>query len=230
MAYRDGFNLEPVQITAHLRTAVVADQWLPIDGVLLYQVHRDQEGPQDITIPGAYSCNGVSTLPLDIVDPGSPTWFYRASWAEWGPYADGKDFWTKHFDNDKADLIDFGGKRGKVIIESGQYKAYHVPIYYRSALWVKWYCVGDLREIRDLLLCVTNIGKKTTQGWGRVAEWDIAPIDNDYSIEKDGRLMRGVPAGMPIDGRVYIGQVGNYGIRPSYWYRDNQTQAVLPDA
>ena len=78
-------------------------------------------------------------------------------------------------------LVDFQGKRGKVIIEQGRYKAYHMPVFYRVAEQVEWYCVGDKARIEALLSTVTHIGKKRAQGWGRVIRWEVEPWPKDWS-------------------------------------------------
>lgn len=230
MAYRDRYNLEPLQVRAWLRSGVVSDRFLPLDGILLYQAHRWQCGPQDATIPGAYSGNmKIATLPLGITHPGRRNWYYQCSWAQWSHEAEGKDYWNKRFDSKFADLVDFGKRRGKVIIEQGDYKAYHMPVFYRVAEWVEWYCVGDMVEIKAHLSTVTNIGKKSVQGWGRVAKWEITPIAEDWSVWRDDRLMRGIPIDDALKaGRVFDFKRGNYGIRPSYWKASNQKELVLP--
>ena len=227
MAYRDKYQLESLRIRAHLRTPVIADEQMPLDGILLYQAHRDLGGPQVATIPGDYSCRGVSTLPLDIVYPGRRNWYYRCSWASWSHDVEGRDYWNKRFDTSYASLVDFGNRRGKVIIEQGKYKAYHMPVFYRAALWVEWYAIGDKAEIEHLLSTVTHIGKKAAQGWGRVTRWDIEPLTEDWSVVRDGRLMRGVP----IDDAQALGveyDRAHYGIRPSYWKADNQMWLAVP--
>ena len=48
MAWRSSF--EPLKVTVHLRTPVVADQWLPLDAILLYQVSRERLGVQQATL------------------------------------------------------------------------------------------------------------------------------------------------------------------------------------
>jgi hypothetical protein len=227
MAYRDQYNLGPLRVRAWLRTGVVADKYLPLDGVLLYQAHRDKDGPQVATIPGNYSCQGVSTLPLAIEHPGRRNWYYRCSWAQWSQDVEGRDHWNKRFDTSFASLVDFGGRRGKIIIEQGKYKAYHMPVFYRAALWVEWYCVGDRAEIEHLLSTVTHIGKKGTQGWGRALRWEIEPIADDWSVWRDGRLMRGIPAEDVPAGSVF--NLTYYGIRPSYWKADNQMWLAVPN-
>jgi CRISPR type IV-associated protein Csf3 len=227
MAYRDKYQLEPLRVRAYLRTPVIADRQLPLDGILLYQAHRDKDGPQAATIPGDYSCQGVSTLPLDIVHPGRRNWYYRCSWAQWSHEVEGHDYWNKRFDTSFANLVDFGDRRGKVIIEQGKYKAYHMPVFYRAALWVDWYCVGDKAEIEFLLSTVTHIGKKSAQGWGRVTRWEFEPTSGDWSVVRDSRLMRGVS----VDDAQVLGveyEKAHYGIRPSYWKANNQMWLAVP--
>lgn len=227
MAYRDRYNLEPLRVRAWLRTGIVCDKYMPLDGVLLYQAHRDAFGPQDVTIPGEYTPTGqISTLPLGIVHPGRRNWYYQCSWAQWSHEVEGRDHWNKRFDSQFAHLVDFGNRRGKVIIEQGQYKSYHMPIFYRAALWIEWYCVGDAQRIGHLLSTVTHLGKKACQGWGRVYRWEIEGIDEDWSVWKDSRLMRGIP----IDDAVGHGKVNlaHYGIRPSYWKSSNQMMLAVP--
>lgn len=225
-------NFIPLRVRCWLRAPVVADQWLPLDGILFYQSVRDDLGAQEVTVPGASLLAEAKggpmrggRLPLAYVH--AKDWYYRCSWAQWGPCVDGQDAWSKRFDQTHADLVDFRGRRGKINTSAGDYKAYRMPVYYRSALWVEWYCVGEPEHIRYLLSTLTHIGKKTAQGWGRVARWEIEPVEEDWSIWQGDRLMRGIPRyhwprerGEP--------QMGVYGLRPSYWDRRNQMELVLP--
>lgn len=233
MAYRDRYELEPLRIRATLRTPVIADRWLPLDGLLLYQTHRDQCGPQVQTLPGEYSSQmKIATLPLGISNPGRRIWYYQCSWAQWSNEVEGREHWNKRFDSKLADLVDFGKRRGKVIIEQGRYKAYHMPIFYRAALWIEWYCMGDKAGIEYHLSTMTHIGKKTSQGWGRVIRWEVEPWPEDWSVWRDGQLMRGVPVEeFAKHGWVFpVGtNITNYGVRPSYWKRNNQIMLAMPD-
>ncbi len=223
-------NFEPLQITAVLRTAVISDQWLPLDGILFFQKTREDLGAQVMTMSGVSNLaepKGKTMkggeLPIKTVN--SKEWYYRCSWAVWSSYVDGKDYWNKRYDNDLSDFVTFKG-RGTVNNKEGAYRAYHQPVFYRSALWVRWFCVGDKTEITRLLSTCTNIGKKPAQGWGRVARWEVESIGDDWSIWKDGKLMRGIPA---FDKSTdYAGNLALYGVRPSYWDRRNQIMVVLP--
>ncbi len=220
----DSYSLEPLQITAFFRTAVITDTWLPLDGILLAQKIREDFGAQDMTIPGISNEDAINVqLPIKAINNNE--WYYCISWAEWGPYIDGNDYWNKRFDNDLSDFVTFKG-RGTINNSEGTYKAYHQPVFYRSALWARWYCMGNKTEIKRLLSTCTNVGKKGSQGWGRIMRWSVESIHNDWSIWKDGRLMRGIPAGEKPDN--YVGNIAVYGVRPPYWNRRNQIMVVLP--
>jgi hypothetical protein len=207
----------------------VADRWLPLDGILFYQVNREQYGPQIVTIPGDYSNGGDCELPVAMVHPGRSDWYYRCSWAQWAQNIEGRDYWNKRFDTGIASLVDFAERRGKVLIEQGKYKAYHMSIFYRVAEWVEWYCFGDKERIANLLSTVTHLGKKTSQGWGRI-RWEIESCENDWSLWQNGKLMRGIPyEDIPSKTVIKLANLIHYGIRPSYWKHENQMMLVMPE-
>lgn len=217
-------SFAPLRITATLQCGVVSDACLPIDGLLYFLAHRQAYGAQTVSLPGQRS-GGVQHVPIPLAkrntDDPRKRWYYAASFAQWdGAVALGQDHWNKRFDTRYAHLIDFGNKRGKVIVEQGVYKAYHMPIFYRHALRVMWYVVGDHAEIASLLRFATNIGKKTAQGWGAVLEWNVEAWPHDWSVRgPGGMLMRALP--------VQSGGVLT-GFRPSYWLPENQTHCVMP--
>jgi CRISPR type IV-associated protein Csf3 len=218
-----------LMITAKLCTPVVSDEWLPLDAILDYQVKRKRFGPQVITLPGGGMKRNRPDpdVPLRAIYPDTDNWYYACSWAQPQPWwtQEGQDYWNKRFDSSFADLVNFNKRRGKVAIAQGPYKAYHMPIFYRVAEKIIWYCIGDRERITELLLTVTHIGKKRSQGWGRVMQWDIIEITDNWSTHKDGHLTRGIPvfdASQPCD-LMY------YGLRPPYYSKWNQLPIARPN-
>lgn len=233
MAYHSTF--QPLRVTAHLRTGVVSDQFLPLDALIWYQAHRAAFGPQDATLPGGNPPKRGVSIPLKMIHYGSDDWYFACSWAQPQPWwvAEGTDRWNKRFDSALADLVDFRSRRGKVITEQGKYKAYHMPIFYRVTDKIEWYCVGDMEEIGALLCTMTHIGKKGVQGWGRVTHWKVELWPEDWSVWHDGRLMRGVPERDVLEmirqgGKFESFDIVNYGLRPSYYRRRNQRRLAVP--
>jgi CRISPR type IV-associated protein Csf3 len=228
----DSSDYTSLRLRAWLRTPVLADEWLPLDGAMLAERTRRDLGWRACSIPGASLLEQpkgevMKGGKLPIATVHAKDWYYRCSWAQWGPHSDGQDRWAKRFDLSMAELIDFKGRRGRIDTSAATYKAYLMPVFYRAALWIEWFCVGDANELDDLSRSITHLGKKTAQGWGRVMRWEVEKTEEDWSIWQGERLMRGIPRYHWPNGRD-IGKIGFYGIRPSYWDRRNQMELVLP--
>lgn len=214
--------LEPLKITAWLACGVISDRFMPLDGLLHYQLVRERYGAQAASLPGRSAIRiGGLTLPIRQVNQGQPDWYYACSFAQWPEHAvEGLSHWNKRLDVSLVDLIDFGGRRGNIPIAHGRYRNYHMSIFYRHALSVSWYLVGNSERIRQLLSTSFGLGKKTSMGWGAIKEWEIESCAADWStIGPGGRIMRAIPC----EGGVL------YGVRPSYWDPRHQFPCKLPE-
>jgi hypothetical protein len=213
-------DVTPLRIRAWLRTGVVSDATLPLDGILLYQAMRRKYGPQQATLPGRASIQPeAAAVPLKIIDIDGPLWYYACSFAQWpGSATEGKAYWEKRVDTKRMDIVDLG-RANRVVIEKGRYRSYHMPVFYRAAPWVEWFGVGDIEAIEALLRDVWAIGKKTSQGWGRIIRWEVVPWMEDWSVWAGVKLMRAIPE---VSGALW-------GLRPPYWRRENQTPCRMPD-
>ena len=115
------------------------------------------------------------TLPIKKGGPKNEAWFYHCSFAQWPEHTvEDQAFYVKRFDLNHSGLIDRKTKR--IDTSRGQYKAYHVNVYYRHAEYVEWYCIGVPEKLVQMLRFCTHIGKKTAQGWGSVKEWEVKEI------------------------------------------------------
>lgn len=212
-----------MQVRAWLRTPVVSDATLPLDGIFLYQAMRHKYSAQDATLPGALS---VEPEPLPLARAGEgDLWYYRCSFATWPQVAEGKAAWSKRINTRHMGIVDLG-RSSKVTVEKGRYRSYHMPVFYRSALWIAWYADGDMEAVRELLRDVWAIGKKTSQGYGRVARWDVEPWPHDWSVERDGQPTRAIPIGgaFSLDDHILYA-----GYRPPYWLPANQAMCRVPE-
>lgn len=215
-----------LRITANFQTPVICDDRLPLDGIIFYQVMRERYGFESSTQAGvAALADGVDKrdwMPFDVHYKnvnGENFWYYACSFARWvGTVAEGRDHWVKRFDQQFSDVIDFQGKRGKVVTQHGKYKGYRMPVFTRHVLAARWYCVGDRRELERLLPHVQSVGKKTSQGYGVVRDWQIERWHSDWSTRGPQGLMRAVPADTGI----------RIGFRPSYWHAPNQAICEMP--
>lgn len=217
---------QPLRVRAYLRAPIVCDEAMPLDGVLLYQAMRRAYGPADASLPGALLDTPLVPLPLAVAGEGTPNWYYHCSWAQWPPdVAYGKTYWEKRVSTMRAAEIAELPRSGKVEVAKGRYRLYHMPLFYKSALYLEWYVNGDKDAIADLLTDVWGIGKKQSQGFGRVMRWEIEPQAEDWSVTRDGKLMRAVP----ISGKWFDpARARHIGYRPPYWLPENQTLCNLP--
>lgn len=215
-------NFEPIRIRAYLQSGVISDQFLPLDGVIYYQLMREAFGenvyslPNEVNLPSAHSI----TLPFLIENEGSEDWFYKCSFAQWSAEViEDQQTYSKRFDLSRSGIVDFGKKKAHVDNQRGTYKSYHVKVYYRHSNFVDWYAVGNRQELEKILPFCTHLGKKVSQGWGAVLKWEVTPWEHDWSIYANSTLMRAIPT----TSHGFI-----YGIRPSYWLPANQVNCTLP--
>lgn len=229
MSYR------PLKVEAALGSPFVGDPNFPLDGALLYLAMAEAHGGElPVWEPGRAMPYDPRIVPLQIIENGAE-WFFACSWAIWGDYVEDTDHWNKRFDVPALDMLD--SKVRRVALSEGPYKAYHMPLYYRHALSITWYCVGDQDRIGALLRGMDFIGKKTSQGWGHVLRWTISQADEDYSIvDNIGRPMRAIPtsyyegiyAEQADRGNILDLHFAQYAYRPPYWAIENQGRVVVP--
>ena len=216
---------QPLRVRAYLRTPIVCDEAMPLDGVLQYQAMRRAYGPADSALPGALPPPPLVPLPLAVAGEGD-NWYYRCSWAQWPEHvASGKTYWEKRVSTLRAAQIAELSRSGRVEIAKGRYRLYHMPLFYQAALYLDWYVCGDRNAIADLLQDVWGIGKKQSQGFGRVIRWEIEPQAEDWSVTRDGQPMRAIP----ISGKWFDPTNARHiGYRPPYWLPEHQTLCNIP--
>jgi CRISPR type IV-associated protein Csf3 len=209
--------LEPLKITAKLFTGRIAttDLALPIDSIMAHswmQIHY----PELLEVAQSGIAPDVSVtadLPLDRRE-AADEWYWAASFAFGQPVMEEVVYWHKRFDAMQAETyVDFGKSRGVVDTKSGHYKAYRMPLCVFLVPEFTWYVVGDQIEIKKLLDLKTHIGKKPSQGYGRVREWIIEPAEEDLSH------VRPIPDPNGAD---------EWGIRPPYWALQNSCRVQWP--
>ena len=219
-------NKEPfvnLRIRAYIRTEIIADKYLPLDAVLYYHAVRDKFGEQVITEANKSNVQEYGEVVLPILKKMQKTdnWFYSCSFAQWSEGTkESQGFYTKRFDTQKASMLT---NSQKVETSKGRYKNYHNKVYTFSTNYVDWYVVAQKSKLEELLKFCTHLGKKTSQGFGRVHKWEIKEWAEDWSVRGEGnKLMRAVPLKNPSEKSII------YGIRPSYWLEKHQVPVLLP--
>lgn len=213
-------EFQPLRIQAFPQCGVICDGSLPIDGILLSLAMRNKYGSRFLSSPSALNVDQpLCDIPIEKRGSGDQ-WYYAASWAQWQFPVPVQTHWVKRYERRYDHLVDFQGKRGKVIIEQGPYKAYRMPLFGYHDHVITWFVVGDKDEIERLLPFATAIGKKTAVGNGTILKWTVEPWHADWSERGEcGRLMRAIPEKHGI----------LHAIRPPYWLPEHHTPCQLPE-
>ncbi|MBW2084456.1 MAG: hypothetical protein JRI54_00270 [Deltaproteobacteria bacterium] len=210
--------MQPLKITAYMQTGKIAtyDLFLPLDSILAEVWIR-------LNHPEAMIASQSSIMPENLIVPDLPLekrgedddWYWACSFACGKPQREEIVHWHKRLDFDDAQkYIDFGKKRGKVNVKSGQYKNYRMPLVTYLMPKLEWYAVGEKNKIEILLKYVTHIGKKRSQGFGRVVRWTVGEWPEDLSY------LRAIP---DENGDVEMG------IRSPYWLAWQWTRVLIPN-
>ena len=214
--------MKPLRVRAYLQTGVISDQFLPLDAILYYHIVRHNMGVQDVTKPGESTVRQEQHITLPFKKLGkNDMWYYACSFAQWPVHTvEDSTFYVKKLDIKYIDYVSSAPK--KIDQSRGQYKSCHVNIFYRHAIYVDWYCVGEPGAINFFLKFCTHLGKKSAQGWGSVLRWEVEEWPEDWSVNgPGGQLMRAIPTRK--EGFLY-------GIRPSYWNSRHIFKCRLPGA
>lgn len=209
-------HMQPLEVIAHLATpiAITRAEDILLEGILCYQIlaHCFQGNPPPLNMdtrllhlhaPLALRGNiarieqrTTGTI-LDCRADLSDQWWYACSTTQLHEVLARKtQTWNKRFDAapEYSDTIDFGKKTAKVVIENGNYKAYHQRLPTMTVRALSWYVLGDASLIDLLVQDVRFLGKKRAYGYGEVLRWEMREMREDCSTWKDNRLMRPLPA------------------------------------
>jgi CRISPR type IV-associated protein Csf3 len=210
--------MEFMRITASLLTGQVAtsDRYLPLDSMLAWAWMQEHH-------PEMMEASNSGIRPETMIQPELPLerrgqgdgWYWACSFACGEAKREEVLHWHKRFDQAAAEeYADFGARRGTVDIKSGHYKAYRMPLLVVLVSRLTWYAVGDIGQVSALTGRLTHVGKKRSQGYGKVASWLVESWPEDLSS------LRAVP---DLEGPLEIG------IRPPYWLARDWRRATIPD-
>jgi len=114
------------------------------------------------------------------------------------PLAETHEHYARAFPVELAELLE-PGQRIQINTGSGEHRSYRLPLRVAWVDRIVWFAVGVPKEVRRLLRRVWAVGKKPSIGYGRVSQWMVEPIDEDYAWFAPSPagpvLMRTLPAG-----------------------------------
>ena len=229
----------PLLITAHLSAPLAGDppqfdsllEWLlsPFEerfrkqqeaGVPHHHVDRALPAPEQ----------GVIRIPIERVWLGKHLVALCSNPILPTPKADAVDHICKRIGVEHASLL-YKPERKIISTTNAWTKSYRLPLRIRLVDRVCWFASGTGRNIRKALRDANAIGKKVADGYGRVREWIIEEVNEDFSWFARGVLMRTLP--MLLDGRQWLqDQIGwkrGFGACcPPYWHQERFTEIAIP--
>jgi hypothetical protein len=173
---------EPLHIVGRLATGFVpaVDGALHLDSLLsaaAFTVHG-----------GAKMCDTESfvlPLPLALIwvsGRGRPLWA-ATDLRPVGAVRDGVAYLHSRYPDHRSDLA----IPRSTVTSAGPFKDVRLPLLIRVTADIEAWCIGIKDDIETLLAAVTNVGRKSAHGRGRVLSWTVEPapgIDAAWILER----------------------------------------------
>lgn len=220
---------EPLMVRAQLSTPYVPaepDGSCHMDSILAYAVVAHL--PHPIRTGGADGIVVPLPLKLSWVRDGLPLW----ACSDLRPQGDvlrDAEYWHKRYDSDH---LQFSQKK-RANVKAGRNKEMRVPLSTVQVPELRSICVGNAEKLEELLSHISHIGKKPSQGFGRVSEWTVEPLDISTE-DAEAAALNARP--VPLDFATSHGKpvkegwkMRRGGFTSPYWYAPFHTAIVVRD-
>lgn len=224
--------MENLQVTAYLSNGIaVYDDWSPsLDNLLIDLLLKNQGvNTPDVNVLTPNKLNRLlrNSLPLQI---NKEPFFCHCSSPIYKYTIEDQSRYRKRWSPDQDGRINWGKRKAKFSTSEGPEKSYDLPLFIRLTPRIDWFCVGDKSGILDLLQYATGLGKKRSSGFGQVSEWVVTPIEEDWSIIKDGKLTKPLPVDLAYElGVTTFHNMMIWGWRPPAWLERNKVMCMMPE-
>lgn len=203
-----------------------SDPFIHFDGFLSYAAAVEEIGYDKLKQMDEYNDEPEyfrESVPLNSIEING-SWIWTASSAiisadnGWNITK-----WRKRFDVD----LEHQKKKTQIDIQSGKYKSYNAALPYNQIKELSFYFQGNKRKVKELLeKNVSHIGKKTSQGYGKIRKISIEETNRDSAIYDGEKTLRTLPANFF---RIEPGvKIEKRAVRPPYWHPENFEFAVKP--
>lgn len=223
---------EPLLVRAELLTPYVPatpDGSVHLDALLSAMVLETHPKAPLFPEDGSPAC---VPLPLELawVSPGGRPLWVSSDLRPQGDAIRSQEYWHKRTPSDRLDLA----TKQRLETRRGRWKEYRMPLPTVRVPELRGVCIGNAPEIARLLSHVSHIGKKASQGFGRVSfrisRWD----ESRGEAYRACMHARPVPVSYIMDeeGELHVGEGVRYsrmGWTPPYWYAPWHDLAVIRD-
>lgn len=230
--------MEPLEVIAHMATGVAHTlPWgISLDGILASELWHQTKTSFDLATPALDADNPPDLdLPLAVCStPDASQWHWAATCGYPDPIPPQPDVhhWTGRVDHRHVEHLATGLPK-TVSDRQGRYRARRMPLLTTPCRTLTWHAVGDLDQVTKLLADVHAIGKKRSQGEGRVLSWSItrAPHLDEFSaghLSPAGTLGRPCPADCLTGRQILHGGLGLAALRPPSMHPSRMRDLHLP--
>lgn len=186
-------------------------------------------------------CHDVHTARAVIPIPVRLLWVLPDGWPLWActrlmpvaPHAQAARYWHGRWPAEswRALRPSRAGAPGKIDQKAGRWKDYRVPLAAMACETWEALAVAPADALRDLLNQVLWLGKKNSQGLGRVAAWGVQPRPDLTPDQALPRILANRP--VPVAALADLGQppprgatAAHMGWTPPYWDSDRWAEVV----
>ena len=224
--YETGNDYTPLQVVMEVIPPIyITAPWIHLDSLLSYLCTRDALEDLFYCMPTDETIDiSLLDLPLKKTDD-----VYHSSV---GIYDDNaklyRDTIYKRFTDKETHKLTRKQQKGRIKTNQGHFKDFMINLPILITNKITFYCNGDKEEITRLLSYLTNIGKKTSIGSGKIRKITVNSINEDYSFFKNEKIMRPIPATLDVPvvpGMVFEQQP----YKPPYWDKNNVCMCIVPE-
>jgi len=224
--YNPPQRFEPFKVEAKLGAPILlAHPYIHGDAVLMSLLMKQVLGDSYYNLPAKSPIPVHNLLKLPLKQT---TGVYHASVSQFDTDIIKTETVYKRFDEEHIDHVNSKIKR----VRKGQgfFKDYMMKFPVIPTKTVTFYFNGDLKECKRILGDLIALGKKTDIGYGIVRSVSVEPTSEDYSLVKDGKCMRPLPATefKEVYGIPSIAQ--RLAWRAPYWDKKNVQMCAAPGA
>lgn len=183
----------PLMVTARLDGPIILTQHPPaLDALLAYAVAQEAGLPP-------IEMQGEEAPTIEIPIARTPCGrYHQASFGIARAERSELSYFNRKFPVEIGQAMG-GEKINTIDVSSGRNKSFRLPQerIHLEADRVVWFAIGDVPEVRALLSWVTRLGRKRSQGSGRIAEWSVVEVESwgigFPVVTPEGRALRPLP-------------------------------------
>ena len=223
--YTSGCDYQPLEVVVEVTPPIyITSPWLHLDSILTYLCLREALGDLFYILP---SEEKIDTSLLEIPLKKTSDVYHSSVGIYYKPKLY-RDTIYKRFTDKETYKLTKKQQKGRIKTNQGHFKDFMINLPILITNKITFYCNGDKNEIKRLLSHLTNIGKKTSIGSGKIRNIKINTVTEDYSFFKDDHIMRPIPATMDVP--IFEGmQFEQQPYKPPYWDKNNVCMCIVPE-